>query len=267
MIRHNFIEYQGARLHYAKTGNGEKTMLVFHGFGQDLSTFDHFTHRLAPHYSFYIFDLYFHGLSTWNQGEKPLSKAVWRATMERFLTTTGIETFSIAAFSMGGKFALATVEAFPEKTKELILIAPDGIKTNIWYNMATYPLPLRNFFKTLVLRPDRFEKVAGWLHRSGFIDSGLLRFADYQMSSVEKRDRVYYSWVVFRHLTFNTGRIAALMNEYHIRLLVIVGEYDRVIPPANVEPFVRKVKGARMEVLQSGHHGLINQSLPFIMHD
>jgi pimeloyl-ACP methyl ester carboxylesterase len=265
MIRDKFIRNNASNLHYATTGNGNKHLLVFHGFGQDMSVFEFFARSLARQYTFYVFDLYFHGKSTWGLAEKTLTKEEWKKTLTLFLNENNIASFSVAGFSLGGKFALATLELFPEKTKEIFLIAPDGIKTSFWYSLATYPIMFRKFFKSMILHPNRFLSLVQWLNKTGVVDQGLIRFAEYQMNSEEKRSRVYYSWVVFRHLQFNLSQIASLINQHNIKLTLIVGKYDKVITPKNMTSFLKKIKTYRFEILESGHSGLINQSLPYFI--
>jgi pimeloyl-ACP methyl ester carboxylesterase len=265
MISDKFIHYNNSKLHYAKAGNGEKHMVVFHGFGQDRSIFNFFTQSLAREYTFYVFDLYFHGRSQWAHGEKTLTKTEWKQTITLFLFENNIRKFSVAGFSLGGKFALATIETHPEKIHEAFLIAPDGIKTSFWYSMATYPLMFRKFFKTMILHPHRFLNIARFLNKTGLVDQGLIRFAEYQMNSQEKRSRVYYSWVVFRHLNFNLNRLAHILNSHGIKVTLIVGKYDKVIAPENMSGLLKKLKLSRFEILESGHTGLINQSLPFFL--
>ena len=265
MVRDKFVRYNNNSLHYAQAGDGDVPMLIFHGFGQDMTVFDFFTRSLARRYTFYVFDLYFHGASQWAHGESPLEKSEWKETMALFLRENKIETFAIAGFSLGAKFVLATLEAFPAKVTDTFLIAPDGISTSFWYSMATYPPALRKFFKSMILRPERFLGLARFLNKTGLTDPGLIRFAEYQMNSVEKRNRVYLSWVVFRHLTFNLSSLAALINANNIKVTIIVGEYDKVIVPRNVKRFAKKLKLCRLEILPSGHTGLINQSLPYFV--
>lgn len=265
MIRNKFIYHNNSSLHYAKTGNGDKHLLVFHGFGQDLSVFDYLTHSLGRHYTFYIFDLYFHGKSKWGNGESTLKKKEWKETISLFVTENNIARFQLAGFSLGGKFVLATLEAFPEKVDKIFLIAPDGIKTSFWYSMATFPIFLRKFFRSMIFNPERFLALAQFLNKTGLVDQGLIRFAEYQMNSEEKRSRVYYSWIVFRHLTFNVEHIAQLINARNIIVWLIVGKYDKVIKPANMSRLTQKLHNYKLEVLESGHTGLINQSLPFFV--
>jgi pimeloyl-ACP methyl ester carboxylesterase len=209
--------------------------------------------------------LYFHGKSKWAHGERTLDKSKWKETIKIFLEENDIADFSLVGFSLGGKFALATLESFPEKIKELFLIAPDGIKTNFWYSLATYPFIFRKFFRSMILHPERFLGLARFLNRTGVVDKGLIKFAEYQMNSVEKRNRVYYSWVVFRHLKFNLLKIANLINANNVKVLLIVGKYDKVITPSNMKRFTKMIPSATVEILESGHSGLINQSLAYFL--
>jgi pimeloyl-ACP methyl ester carboxylesterase len=264
MTESSFIEYNGSRLHYIKAGTGTEALLFFHGFGQDHSVYLPLVQSLAPHYQLYIFDLFFHGQSTWAHSEMPLEKNHWQIFMSRFLEKYGINRFAVVGFSMGGKFALTTLELFPDRINKIFLIAPDGIKTSFWYSMATYPILLRKFFKGMISNYERFEKLARLLNKLKLADAGLIRFADYQMGTEEKRKRVYYSWVVFRHLTFDIRKIAMLINQRDMETTVIVGRYDKVITPHNMERFVSMLTKGRLEILESGHSGLIHQTLSYL---
>lgn len=263
MVRNHFIHYNKSRLHYARTGRGDKVLLLFHGFGQEISAFEYLARALQNEYTVYVFDLYFHGASQWAHDENPLRKEEWAATMETFLKDNAIDRFGLAGFSLGGKFVLATLEAFSHRVTQIHLIAPDGIATSFWYNLATWPIAFRKLFKSMIQKPRRFLTITQWLNRIGLVDAGLIRFAEFQMSTEERRRRVYYSWVVFRHLRFNLPRLAALINQHHIQFTLITGRYDKVIVPEKMEPFLKRLSRYQFKVLESGHTGLINASLPF----
>lgn len=252
-----FFHFNNSVLHYTTLGNGPKNLLMFHGFGQDNSSFRALSGVLSNEYTAYVFDLYFHGQSTWGHGEKPVEKAHWKSTLNEFLKSNQIETFSVAGFSLGGKFALATVEAFPERTKGIILLAPDGIKTSFWYSLATYPLLFRKIFRSMIDHPDRFYAVLKMLHAWNLVDKGVLKFAEFQMNSEEKRKRVYYSWVVFRRLRFNLDEVASLINKHKIQITIIVGQFDKVIQPKNMERFLSRLHHYVFETPEAGHTGLI----------
>lgn len=252
------LHYENSSLHYVIEGDGPKNVLVFHGFGQNGKAFNNFSNSFSTDHKLYIFDLYFHGQSKWGHGERPLEKHLWKKTIEQFLQLHQVDKFSLCGFSLGGKFALATLEAFPEKVESLILIAPDGIKTSFWYSLATYPLLFRRLFKSMVFHPNLFNAISRTLNLLGVMDKGLIRFAERQMDTEDKRRRVYYSWVVFRHLTFDLKAIAELLNRYSIPLILMTGKFDKVIRSGKMKKLLVHVKKYRHEILETGHNGLIS---------
>src|SRR6185436_18518249 len=106
--------------------------------------------------------------------------------------------------------------------------------------------------------------LSGTLKSIGALDKGLIRFADLQMDTEEKRQRVYLSWVVFRHLTFDLKSIADLINTHSIHLILITGKFDKVIRSENMNRLLAHVKTYRHEILETGHNGLINESADFL---
>lgn len=236
-------------LNYTKNGN--RPLLMFHGYGQNGSVFKNIEG--------YSIELFFHGNSVWHNGEEPLEKSEWKEIINEFLEKNQITTFSVLGFSMGGKFALATLEAFPDRVKEIILLAPDGIKTSFWYSLATYPIAFRKVFKSLINNHPRFLKIATTSRKLGLIDKGVLRFVETQMDSEEKRKRVYYSWVVFRHLKFDIDKIRSIIKERNIELKVYVGRYDKIIKPDGLKKLT-----SRIEVLDAGHNDLIKKAIDYL---
>jgi pimeloyl-ACP methyl ester carboxylesterase len=254
-----YIDYLNSQLFYTKSGTGKKILLLFHGFGQDHRAFQSWIEILKEHYTLYSFDLFFHGQSTWSSREA-LEKKDWKEIIDQFLQKENISEFEIAGFSMGGKFAMATLEAFPDRIKKLTLLAPDGIKTSFWYSLATYPIAIRALFKSMILHPNRLYRVTKAFRSFGLVDKGLLRFAESQMDTEEKRKRVYFSWVYFRHLKFALNKITSLLNERQIPFILIVGQHDKVIQAKNMEGFLKKINSKRFEVIEAGHNDLIVKS-------
>ncbi len=256
LIRDHFVHYKNSRLHYAKGGSGGRAMLMFHGFGQSLHVFQDWVAHLEQEYTLYAFDLYFHGSSTW-PARDPLEKADWKKILEQFFAQEKIDRFELAGFSMGGKFVLAATELFPARVDRVILIAPDGIKTSFWYSLATYPIATRALFKSMVLKPNRLYRLIKILRALHVVDRGLLRFAESQMNTEEKRRRVYYSWVYFRHLKFDVTRVSALLNQNNVSLLMITGRYDKIITTRNMAAFTKKVMRHKLVELEAGHNDLV----------
>lgn len=247
-------------LFYVKVGHGSKNLLLFHGFGQSNHVFHEFAHILGDTYTCYLFDLYFHGKSEWTE-DTPVTLDAWHSALKDFIDHHHIINFSVLGYSLGAKFAFATLKIFPTITSELFLLAPDGIKTSFWYSLATYPVVFRKFFKSMIDHPQRFFKLSNVLLKIGILDKGVVRFAEHQMDTEEKRLRVYKSWVLFRLLAFDMRDIARMINNHHISTTVIVGKYDKVIKAENMRYLLKHVHLYDLDVVDAGHNHLITEAV------
>jgi len=258
------FQLKNATLGYTKAGNGPEPILLFHGYGQDHSAFQPIIDELGEIFTFFSFDLFFHGKSTWLLEDTPLSKEYWTSILHSFLNENNLKKFSLMGFSLGGKFALASMEAFPHRINSLYLLAPDGIKTSTWYSLATYPIALRSLFKSMIQRPARFNSLVALAKSTRMADKGLIRFAQSQMNTEERRRRVYYSWVVFSQLKFDTSAIASIINNNQIHLHVIIGQFDKIITSKNMERLLSKLKVSDLKVVEAGHNNLISESVKVV---
>ena len=252
------IKHDKATLSYFKYGSGPSVVLAFHGFGQTHVVFEDLAKAMGEQYTIFSIDLFFHGKSKWGYGEAPLEKSFWKAIMETFLQKEEIERFGVMGFSMGGKFLLACLEEFSSKVESITLLAPDGIKTSFWYSLATYPLLFRRLFKSMIDHPGRFYGIAKVAHTFKLIDKGILRFVESQMNTHEKRERVYLSWVVFRHFKFKTPAIAQIINFNGIPVTLVIGSHDKIITAKNMKPLLSKLPHAKLHVMESGHNNVIS---------
>lgn len=254
-----FIEDKNTKLHYQIYGQGEHVVFAFHGYGQEGSHFQNIAHVLQPACTIYAFDLFFHGKSKLPKSKTPLRKKYVADLISKLIEEKNIARFSLMAFSMGGKFALTLIEAFPEFIDKVLLVAPDGVKTNFWYNLATYPGWLQGMFKRTVLRPAPFFKFVNFLNDKNIVDKGLLRFANWHMDSTPKRLRIYRSWMGFSKLNFDIRKIVKLLNRHKIETIIFLGEYDQVIPQRSLQVFVKSLQFGKLIVLKTGH--------TFLLHD
>ncbi|MBI1767476.1 MAG: alpha/beta hydrolase [Bacteroidetes bacterium] len=256
------IDYGESKLFYYKYGVGQKAILLFHGFGQDHTAFSSWIEVLKNDYTVYSFDLFFHGESVW-VSPNALAKEDWKNIIELFLQKEKINHFELAGFSMGGKFVLSTLESFPDRIKKIALVAPDGIKVNFWYRLATYPFLMRALFESFVSKPKVFFTLARILESLGLINKYLLRFVMVQMDTEEKRKRVYCTWIIFSCLKFDMKLVAKLLNEKVIPLKIFVGKFDKVIPEKDMQRLLKYVPLGKLEILETGHNNLIDKAIEF----
>ena len=257
------LPYGDASLHFTRYGTGEQVVLLFHGFGQHRSVFDAWAQGLGSRYTIYAVDLFFHGESTWPM-RYPVEKKHWRDIIDTFLNERQIERFQVGGFSMGARFAMVTFQLFPTRVDRLLLLAPDGIRTSFWYNLATYPLATRSLFRSMILKPARLYRLVTLLRKLRLVDKGVLRFAERQMNTEDKRRQVYYSWVYFRHMRVSRSQLLTLIREHQPPITVVAGRFDKIIRPRDMKKFCDQLPRASFIEVESGHPELIEKALPFL---
>jgi pimeloyl-ACP methyl ester carboxylesterase len=110
----------------------------------------------------------------------------------------------------------------------------------------------------MIDRPGRFHSIAQMAFTFKLIDKGILRFVESQMNSHEKRERVYHSWVVFRHLKFELSGIAKILNTHKIPMTMVIGKHDKIITAKNMTRLMSLVPHAKLQIVESGHNTVIS---------
>ena len=233
--------------------------------GQDFSCFQKFAQTFENQYTTYLFDLPFHGESDVN--ENVITKEIWQEFLTQFLQKNQIQRFSIIAFSMGGRFALATLEAFSDSVENVILLAPDGITEDPFYYVATQFSFTRSIFKKILKNNHKFHGFAGLLSRIGFVHKSVLKFAKMMVDTPEKQEQLYQSWVGFRTLNFDLKKLSQLINSQEINVKILMGKYDKLLPIPNVYPLTKCLKNPELIILESTHGRLVDKTIAYLMND
>lgn len=252
---HDF-QFGNHQLAYRKFGNGPAILLAFHGFGQSSQALKPLEKPLGNQFTIYAIDLFFHGNSHYGAGQL-LTKTSWQALLKAFLQTQHIKRFSILGFSLGGRMVLGAVEAFTDRIDQLILIAPDGITRNFWYQLATGSNMGRWLFRSAMNHLSMLNGIGYTLTQLGLLNRTIMRFAELSLATPQQRDLVYTSWTQFRLIYPNLERISELLNQNAVRVQFFIGKFDRIIPGHYILPFSEKLHRYELTVLQTGHNHLI----------
>jgi pimeloyl-ACP methyl ester carboxylesterase len=252
-------------LQYIRVGKGKKNALAFHGFGQDNSYYKPFESIFGDEYTVYCFNLPFHGDDNTSKSGIPATKDILRDFFQDFLNKEGITSFTSIGFSIGAKISLSLLELFPENTEELILMAPDGFRANIWYSLGTGSKLTRSLFRYFINHPDYFFRFSDSMASLGLVHPGIIRFAKSQMNTMEKREKVYYTWMFFRKLNIRKDQIVKILIKHRIPVSVFLGKEDKII----LEKHFRFLNGndridSNITVLESGHNDLIKETANYL---
>jgi pimeloyl-ACP methyl ester carboxylesterase len=250
-------------LHSTVSGNGSRRIFAFHGFGQDGSVYRAF-HRLLDHsHQLHSFDLPFHGQSDVPMRREGINRDQFREFFRDYFEANAISSFTLIGFSIGAKFALNLVHNFPDKIERLILIAPDGLKINFWYNMATNTMISRRVFRYFMEHPGLFLKFADILTTTRLIHPAVSRFAKSQMEDDRNRKLIYNSWVNFRTLNLDISGLGKTIEQHRIPVEIFLGEKDRLIDAGAIRPLVREIPQALVHMLPAGHSRLIEDTAEY----
>jgi len=248
------MKYQ---LSYETYGTGEIIYLAFHGFGQSKRVFRPFP-LVLENAKIYAFDLFFHG-SEWEVSEgipHDLTPEMWHQILQKFLIEHQIEKFGLISFSMGGKIALTTVSKFPNQIADLILIAPDGIQPNFWYETATRFSPFI-FQKVTNQKVPMFEQLVHGFQKAGLLEKSWVRLYDSQTQNTALRERVFRTWMVYRNFRPDLKEVARILVQNKSDVRIFIGKFDRLITSSQMKRLTRYLEYYSLQILESGHQGMV----------
>jgi len=121
-----FVEVLGLRVHLRDSGAAEApAVILLHGFGSGLHTWDDWVPALQPGRRVVRLDLPGFGLT----GPDPsgdYTDARTLAVLAALMDRLGIARADLIGHSMGGRFAWKFAALHPERVRRLVLISPDG---------------------------------------------------------------------------------------------------------------------------------------------
>jgi len=259
-----FLETTFGQLAYEKHGTGKNIYLLFHGFGMNMKSYQPFIKSRRAEDCYLVFDIFYHGNSSWRSVDQPLTKSIWKKIIDQLMDAEKFDRFHLVGYSMGGKFSLNTYELFPDKVDSMLLMAPDGIKTGFWYNQTAYPKALNRLFKNVIFKPERFFKLMDFLGGLGLLGSSIRKFVRSQMQTRTMRAQLYFTWVVFKPLRPDLGAIIKAARKYNTPITLITGEFDKMVTSKNLAHFSTKIPHLNAVELACGHNDLIEETVKYL---
>lgn len=223
----------GVLMHYREVGPADApTLVLVHGFGASVHSWDGWTKGLSDAYRVISVDLPGHGLTEAPNDYAP-SMAGFAEDVHAFAQAKGLDRFVIAGFSMGGHVAAKYALAYPERTEGLILIGAAGWRDE---RMDGAPLLFRLMSVPLVSDVLRDADASAFTRRTlraAFVDQSFATeamVARYTDLSRGPGHRLIISRMITRirgEEYMTSERLAPLAS---IPTLVLHGEQDRIVP-------------------------------------
>ena len=252
-----FIEINGLDVHVKVTGQGESLLVLLHGFGASLYSWQAVMQPLGELGRVIAYDRPAFGLSErpleW-EGQNPYSPEAQVDLLLGLLDHFGVQQAILVGHSAGGSVAMQAALAYPERVRALILVDPavyTGGGAPAWVRplLAT---PQMRHLGPLVVRQIRTRGLdiidMAW-HDPSRIEPGTL--ALYQKPlMVENWDRALWEFT----LASRASNLSERLSEFTFPILVITGDDDRIVPSAESIRLADELPNAELVVIESSGH-------------
>ncbi len=192
------LYFKSSIINYYVFGSGDKTLFCLHGYGEDGFSFSFLEKYLGDVYTLYVIDFPFHGETKWNEKE-PLSAEDVLNIFDA-INTKKNNSFSVLAYSMGGRIAMHLLQKIPEKIEKIVLIAPDGLHENFWYHLSTQTKTGSKLFERTMLRPRLFFSFLNITGKTKILNKSIIKFVHHFLDDENERTLLYKRWTAMRAL-------------------------------------------------------------------
>ncbi|MEZ4771854.1 MAG: alpha/beta fold hydrolase [Bacteroidia bacterium] len=241
-------------------GTGEKVLICFHGYLQNKYLFDQVVESIPAGWQVVSVDLPFFGGSRW-LSKDPISPGFFSNLMQAIETLCQGKEWYFMGFSMGGKIAMAMQLYATPKATSVILIAPDGIRSNPWYRLISSDLVGNTLLKIISAYPQPFLQFTAFLHKKKLIDKLSYRVFRANFGTKATRDWFRTFLKVYGGIRIHLNDLKALQTSHPAGWYLIWGRRDQVISPAAGKIFSKKIPQAQIIIPEGGH--MIIEDDPF----
>jgi pimeloyl-ACP methyl ester carboxylesterase len=251
----SFFLYHHSEIHYSRWGKGDRTLVCFPGYGEDLSSFSFLQTDLEKDFTIIAIDLPYQGRTNWAEHDlffpESLVEIIDGIFEQEKLQRK--DTYYLG-YSMGGRVILQLAELIPASIGKMILIAPDGLILNKWYWLATQTSAGNKLFRYVMERPAPFLKMVWAGKKLGWINKSVSKFVHHYLGDENMRDELYTRWTCLRKIKPHIATVQKNILQYKICTRFLYGKHDRIILSHRAEQFCKPLKGlATIKTISAGH--------------
>ncbi|MEO6613030.1 MAG: alpha/beta hydrolase [Chitinophagaceae bacterium] len=261
------LHYRNSIIGYYRFGRGPRPVICFHGYGEEGTAFEFLGKYAGDEYSFYAIDLPFHGRSQWNDGPNFTPQDLLQIAEQLLQGASTInQPLTLLGFSLGGRMALSLYQAIPTRISKLVLLAPDGLKVNSWYWLATQTRLGNKFFAFTMKKPGWFFGFLKLLDKLKLINASIFKFVNYYIGDAEVRRLLYTRWTTLRKIRPDISRIKKEIAGKNTPVRLVYGKHDRIILSSVGDKFRKGIEGqCSVTVIAAGHQVLHEKHLEDIL--
>jgi pimeloyl-ACP methyl ester carboxylesterase len=242
----DMMDIGGQRLHVRDSGRNDPgsdrpAIIMLHGFGASLHTWEPWAEALAGRFRVIRYDLPGFGLSPPDAGgDFSLGRDI--AVLGALMDHLGLARATLIGNSMGGKLAWHFAARFPDRVGKLVLISPDGFaQAGQRYGEAPRVGAALGLMRHVLPKPFlRMNLASAYADPSRLTDALVTRYHDLMLAPGARAAMI--------------GRLeqavlddpAGLLPRITAPTLLLWGERDRLIPVSNAEDYRALLPGAEL---------------------
>lgn len=243
-----FMDLDGRKIHYRDEGEGEVIVLI-HGTGASLHTWDAWAENLRKTYRVIRLDLPAYGLTGADPKKRYTSKD-YVDVLDEFLTQLSIDKFILAGNSLGGLVSWLYASHHPKKVDQLILVDPSGFpfdSTPMVIQLAK--TPLLNLFIRHITPKSFIEKNLKEVYYddSRITQKTIDRYYNLTLYEGNRQAFIDRAYIEREDYTDRLSRI-------NVPTLLLWGENDEWIPVTDAAKFQTVLPQSKVVILpETGH--------------
>jgi len=243
-----FIEVKGLKIHYRDQGKGYPIVLI-HGTGASLHTWDEWTEELIKNYRVIRLDLPAYGL-TGQDPEKRYSSLDYVNLLDAFLDQLGVKEFHLGGNSLGGLVSWLYASYHDQKVNKLLLLNPSGFpfdSTPMVIKLAK--IPILNLFIRYITPKSFVKKNLKEVYYNDDLITNKTIDRYYDLTLFEGNRDAFIDRSLIEREDY-TNRLSLIQSP----ALVIWGENDEWIPVEDSEKFKAHLNNIKVVIMpKTGH--------------
>ena len=246
----SYLNVAGLRLRVRDTGpRGGPTVILLHGFGSSLETWEPWAQTLSASHRVIRFDLPGFGLT----GADPTgdySDARAEKVLAALIDRLGVARADLIGNSLGGKIAWNFAAAYPDRVRRLVLVSPDGFASpGFAYGKPTHvPAVARLLPFTLPTPLVRMSLAPAFVDPARLTPGLVARYRDMMLAPGVR------TAMLARMEQVRLVDPAPLLRRIRAPTLILWGEQDGMIPFSNAADYVGDIPNATLARLPGLGH-------------
>ena len=241
------VDVAGIRLFLRDVGlRSAPPVVLLHGFGASLQSWDGWAQQLAATHRVICFDLPGFGLT----GRDPSGRYSVERGLEvllALLVRLGLERIDLVGHSLGGHYAWAFAARYPQRVRRLVLVAPDGFDDTKFVTShlpALAPL-IRHVMPKFLIWVDLAVCYGAPGRLTGAI---VTRYSD-MLRAPGVRAALLARWSQIRYVDPRPG-----LARVRTPTLIVWGTRDRILPPSQAQRYAALVAGSSIRWIEGVGH-------------